>query len=250
MSKKTYVSIILINLILLTPLSAQVHTASNSGKRVVNELLDTIPLFNGVYVGVDAVGMIGNMLGADTKGSEVQVDVNLRNRFFPVVEIGYSSTDSESDGGSHYTSDGSFFRLGMNYKMKFRNRDESHMFVGARYAFSSFKYDIESLVMTDPLWGGVLNPNLSDEIWGGSVPFSVKNQTCTAHWAELVLGVRVQIWENVMMGWSLRYKRRFAVSGNEQAPPDYVPGYGSNGSSTFGGTYSLIYKLPFKSKKK
>jgi len=107
-----------------------------------------------------------------------------------------------------------------------------------------------SSAMTDPLWGGTLNPNISDDIWGGSVPFSIKDQKCTAHWAELILGIRVQIWKDFMMGWSLRYKRRFAVSGNKQAPPDYVPGYGSNGSSTFGGTYSLIYKLPFKSKKK
>ncbi|MFA6872826.1 MAG: DUF6048 family protein [Bacteroidaceae bacterium] len=250
MNKKIFASIILINLLFLTSLSAQMHTASNAGKRVANELLDTIPFFNGVYVGVDAVGVIGNSLGSDTKGSELQVDVNLKNRFFPVIEIGYSSTDSESDGGSHYTSDGSFFRLGMNYKMKFRNRDESHLFVGARYAFSSFKYDIESLSMADPLWGGALNPNLSDDIWGGSVPFSVKNKSCTAHWAELVFGVRAQIWKNFMMGWSLRYKRRFAVSGSKQAPPDNIPGYGSNGTSTFGGTYSLIYKLPFKGKKK
>lgn len=47
--------------------------------------------------------------------------------------------------------------------------------VGLRYAATSFKYDVESLAVSDPEYGGSLgNPNLIDGIWGGSLPLTIK----------------------------------------------------------------------------
>lgn len=259
MSKKTYLySILLCSSLLflcLSPASAQapqqkkiVKNSKKLAERKERErrLADTIPLFNGVYVGIDIYGIGASLFGSDTKSTEVQVDVNLKNRFFPVMEIGFADTESESEHGTYYTSKGPYFRVGLNYKMKYRNTSESHLYVGARYAFSPFKYNVESLTMTDDVWGTPPStPNLGDDIWGGSVPFRIQDESTSAHWAELVFGLRAQVWKNFMMGWSVRLKQRLGVGKGDQSEPAFIPGFGENKTTTLGVTYSLIYKLPF-----
>ncbi len=218
---------------------------TDQAKKKLRQLLpDTIPLFGGIYVGVEGVGLVSSLLGGDTKSAEVHADVNLKNRYFPVVEIGYSQTDAVSDYGTHYKTQAPYFRIGLNYKMKYRNTSESHLFVGARYAFTFFKYDVESLEVYDPLWGEGYNPNLADDYWGGSVSFRVRDESSHSHWMELVGGIRVQIWKRFMAGWSLRYKQRFSVGKGEYSEPAFIPGFGKTRRNTFGITYSLIYKLP------
>lgn len=263
MSKKTWPSPILKVLLLLLPLAlvplpmagqdqAQPKRFTKDSKRLEERrkraaaAADTIPLYGGTYVGMDLYGIGASFFGSDTKSSELQVDVNLKNRFFPVVEIGYAKTEMVSEYGSHYQSRGAYFRVGMNYKIKYKNTSESHIFFGIRYGWSPFKYDVESITIYDGLFGeGPYNPNLSDDIWGGSVPFHEEGMSGSGQWGEVVLGLRAQVWENFLMGWSLRYKRRFGYSGADTAIPAYIPGFGENDTSAIGITYSVIYKLPF-----
>ena len=46
-------------------------------------------------------------------------------------------------------------------------------------------------------------------------------------WFELVVGVKVRIYKNFNMGWSVRMKYKTNASTNEYANPWYVPGYGN-----------------------
>lgn len=218
---------------------------SEEAKRKMRKLAaDTIPFFNGVYLGLDIVGMASSLFGSDTKSVEVQADVNLKNRFFPVLEIGYSQTEAESDYGTYYKTQAPYFRLGLNYKMKYRNTSESHLFLGVRYAFSFFTYDVESIELSDPIWGGSTNPNLEDDIWGGSVAFRLKGESSSAHWMEFLGGIRVQVWKQFLIGWTIRYKQRFSLGKGEFSEPAFIPGFGESKKNQFGVTYSLIYKLP------
>ncbi len=219
-------------------------SSTSNVKKKLQALIDTIPFYGGTYLGVDIAGVLGSMLGGDTKSIEVQADVNLKNRYFPVLEVGYAEIEAESEHGTLYNSKAPYFRLGLNYKAKYRNRSENHIYLGARYAFSIFNYDVESMEMYDPIWGGHLDPNLSDDIWGGSVPFSLKGVSSSAHWLELVVGIRAEIWKDFLMGWSVRYKQRLSVKEGDMSSPAYIPGFGENKKNTFGITYSLIYKLP------
>ena len=47
------------------------------------------PLYNGMSVGLDLWGIGSSVFGGDFLSSEVAVDVNLKNRFFPIAELGY-----------------------------------------------------------------------------------------------------------------------------------------------------------------
>lgn len=61
------------------------------------------------------------------------------------------------------------------------------LLVGLRYGVSSIKYDVDALGVDDPIYGGIVgNPNLDDEIWGGSLPYSHKGMKGSMQWAEFL----------------------------------------------------------------
>lgn len=204
------------------------------------------PLYNGMSVGLDLWGIGSQIFGSDFLSTEIAVDVNLKNRFFPIAEIGYGSTDTWSDKGINYKSNAPYFRIGMDYNALF-NKQHGHMLlVGLRYGVSSFKYDVEALAIDDPIYGGVVgNPNLEDGIWGGSLPYNHRGMKGSMQWAELCVGIRAHVWKEIYMGWALRFKFRMSSSADEYGDPWYVPGFGKYGSNTLGVTYTITYKLPF-----
>ena len=89
--------------------------------------MNVFPLYNGVTVSLYLWGIGSKVLGGDFLSSEVAVDVNLKNRFFPIVELGYGSTDAWNDNGTNYKSNAPYFRIGMNYNAlyKKKKRDEA-----------------------------------------------------------------------------------------------------------------------------
>lgn len=114
----------LISLLLLfcigLPLIAQqqrpVHTPKRDQKKKEVTEIDTIPFYNGTYVGVDLYGIGSKLLGGDFMSSEVSIAVNLKNKFIPTVEFGMGGTDTWSETGIHYKSKAApFFRIGVDY---------------------------------------------------------------------------------------------------------------------------------------
>lgn len=209
--------------------------------------IDTIPLFNGAYIGVDLYGPGSKLLGGDFMSSEVSLAVNLKNKFIPTVEFGMGATDTWNETGIHYKSKAApFFRIGLDYNTMAKKKEKnSYLYAGLRYAFSSFKYDVSTMPADDPIWGDVIgNPSLGDDYWGGSVPFDHKGMKASVQWLEIVVGVKVRIYKNFNMGWSVRMKYKTSASTGEYGDPWYVPGYGKFKSNNMGITYSLIYKLP------
>ena len=74
-------------------------------------VVDTIPFYNGTYVGVDIYGIGSKMLGGDFMSSEVSIGVNLKNKFIPTIEFGMGGTDTWNETGIHYKSKAApFFR--------------------------------------------------------------------------------------------------------------------------------------------
>lgn len=202
---------------------------------------DTIPFYNGTFIGVDLYGLGSKVFGGDYLSSEINVRVNLKKKYAPTAEIGFGQTDTWSDTGIHYKSAAPYFRIGADY-----NVVKDYMYVGLRYGFSSFKYDIISTPLVDPIYGGsVPNPELVDNIWGESVPYHYDKLKSNMQWLELVAGVNVQIYKRLYMGWTLRFKFKTAASISEYGNPWYVPGFGEYDSSNIGITYTLVYKLPF-----
>lgn len=205
------------------------------------------PLLNGLFINADLYGLGAYALGSDFLSSEVSAELDIKNRFFPIVEVGFGSTDTYGERGIHYKSSAPYFKLGMNYNFFFKKQDKFYLYGGFRYAMSSFTYDVRNIPAEDPIWGDEIgNPNLNDPIWGGSLPYDYPGQKATIHWIEFLAGVRVHLYKNFYMGWTLRYKSRLSQSISEYGNPWFVPGFGEYDKSKFGITYTISYKIPIR----
>lgn len=198
------------------------------------DLTDTIPAFQGVNVMTDLVGPGWSVLGGDFFSVEAALEVNLYNRFYPIVEVGYGSTDAiNEDTELHYKTAAPYFRLGANYNVQYKKKRPGYILAGLRVGYTAFKYDIDGPPLTDP-------------VWGGEAPFHFEGIKSHAWWGELLVGVRAQIYKNLHMGWTFRYKIRFSVENSPNAEPWYIPGFGENDNTRFGATYDLVYCIPYK----
>lgn len=230
MRKKTlrYTILLISNFLLfLFPLSAQEQP-------VVEQISAEVKpaLYRGLTLNLDVYELGSYLLGGDFLSTEVGVEANLKNTFFPVIEVGFGKTDATEDTyNMHYKSAAPYARIGLNYNTMAKGNSKSYLYVGTRYGFTAVKYD-------------VYGPPMEDGIWEGSLPFEYYNQKSQAHWLEFLVGIKAHIYKNFQMGWSFRYKFRLSVKENPNTVPWYLPGYGKNRSTVIGLTYNLIYTLP------
>ena len=191
--------------------------------------------YQGTSVGAEVFGLMNKALGSDFKSAEAIVQINLKNRYMPVAEIGYGTTDVTNDKTNiHYKAASPYVRIGMDYNtMHKKPHLPGYIFVGGRIGHTSFAYDVDAPDLQDPIWKGL------------SIPFAHRNVKTNVTWIEIVVGVKTHILKGFHMGWSMRYRSRLNMKENENSAPYYVPGFGKNGKSSFGLTYHLTYHLPF-----
>ena len=210
----------------------------------------TYPLFNGISIGYDVMGLINKAYNKDYLTHEVAIDINLKNRYFPVFEIGYGTTNKWSDLGTHYKSNAPYFRIGADYNFLHKKAHKNILSLGLRYGYSSFSYKIENLPLEDDIWGTQIeNPSINDDIWGGSIHIDKSSLSSSMHWIEFAVGLRTTIYKNLQMAWSVRLKYRISIEESPYGEPWYIPGYGKYDSSRIGLNYSIIYRIPGKKKK-
>lgn len=204
--------------------------STSAQQRTQAQPTDTIPMFRGVAVGVDLLGAGQRWLSSYGQ-YEAQVRVNLKDKYFPVVEMGLGEADAQ-DETTHlnYKTSAPYARAGVDFNILKNKHDLYRLYVGARLAYTSFSYDLTS-------------PGISDPVWGGTAEYQALDQKCSMFWGELSVGVDATIWKWIHLGWSVRYRSRLHQSITDIGKPWYVPGYGRNGSSRIGATFNLIFEL-------
>lgn len=190
-----------------------------------------LAFFQGFTLSADLFGPAQYAM-SDYGSIEGALRLNLKNTYFPIVEIGLSScetTDTNTD--INYSATAPYGRIGCDINFLKNKLQENRLFVGLRYGFSTYQYDYEGPVAQDP-------------IWNGNYKLNITNADATSHWGELVFGVQVKVWRNFHMGWSLRMKKEFSTTSNKSSKPYYIPGFGKTSSGmVWGGTYNLIFDL-------
>ena len=206
-------------------------SASAQGLKQQTERPDTTRFFRGLQVMADVVGPI-QLAVSDYGQYEVALRINFKDKYFPVFELGYGTANHEDDPVTHvaYKTSAPYGKVGMDFNIMKNKHDIYRVYIGARYAFTTFKYDVASPVLTDP-------------VWKDPAAIQLNNVSASYHWAELLFAVDAKIWGPLHLGWSVRYRRRLAHNDGDAGNVWYVPGFGKTGNSRLGGTFNIIINL-------
>lgn len=203
----------------------------------VEEEKEHLVFFQGFTLSVDVYGPIAYLV-SDYGTAEAALRINLKNTYFPIVEMGYGKcSKTDFNTSVSYQVNAPYARMGIDLNLLKDKFQDNRFYFGVRYGISTYKYDIAGPAMTDP-------------VWGGSQSFDFDGIDCTSHWAELLLGTQVKIYKNFHMGWAIRYKRELSSTKSNYAKPSCIPGYGYTTNSTcWGGTFNLMFDLNWGKKK-
>ena len=191
---------------------------------------DTVAFFRGVAVSVDVVGAVQRAV-SDYGQYEAALRISLRDRYFPVFELGYGTADA-SDPSTRlaYKTSAPYGRIGVDFNIARNKHDDYRIYVGARYALTYYKFDVTGSGIKDP-------------VWGDDVHYEARGIKANSHWLEGVFGVDAKIAGPLRLGWSVRYRRHLWGDDGTLGNTWYVPGYGKQGGSRLGGTFNVIFEL-------
>ena len=224
MRKRIRLSISILAVSLLAPCQAGAQQARETASA------DSIRLFEGVSVGMDLLGA-GQRVLSDYGQYEASLRLNLRGRYFPVVELGIGEADADDVTTSvRYKTRAPYGRVGCDFNLLRNKHDIYRAYAGFRYGCTFYKFDVEGEGIKDP-------------VWGDDVPFSVTGVKANYHWIEGVFGVDAKIAGPLRLGWSVRYRSRIAHDDGTLGNTWYVPGYGKKGGARLGGTFNIIFEI-------
>lgn len=216
-------------LIAVTTATAQSRKDATADKKLTAQK-DTVAFFRGVAVSADVVGL-AQLAFSDYGQYEAALRINLKDRYFPVFELGYGTADSDNPTTNlKYKTSAPYWRVGMDFNIAKNKHDAYRVYAGARYAMTYYKFD-------------VVGSGLKDPVWGDDVDYNVKGMKAYYHWMEAVFGVDAKIAGPLRLGWSVRYRRRIVHDDGNIGKTWYVPGYGKQGGSRLGGTFNIIFEI-------
>ncbi len=190
---------------------------------------EKIPLLAGVAVSADLCGLFMKITNSRFANMEAACRLDFKEKYFPIFELGIGDCTREGgDNNNSFSTTAPYFRVGMDYNFN-KKMSGNRFFAGLRYAFTSFDFDFK-------------NPDFVDPYWNVQHPLNISKRSNT-QWMEIVVGIETKIWSIIRFGWKLRYRGRIHQSGTEMGEPWYVPGFGRNGGTAWGGTVDLAFDV-------
>jgi len=211
-------------------------TQANGQVKTLQKDSVKVRFFNGIRLDLDLVPLANTVLSTnETFSYEVALQTDLKHKYFPVVEIGYGGADRISSTNIAYKTNAVFGRVGLDFnimKEKKSVKPTNNLFLaGVRVGFSSFNYDIT-------------NVTIANDYWGENLTLNYENIPATKVWIEFVAGMRVEIFKNVFLGWTVKNKSTSSQDVSGKFTPWYIPGFGKNtGNANWEVNYCVGYKF-------
>lgn len=188
------------------------------------------PLINGWSIGANFGDAIFMAAGQKYGSFDVWADLSLYNWIFPVIEagVGYANSTPQNGNFTYNTSPSFYTKIGLNYNFMYKSDPAYQFFLGFRVGFSSFKYNVENISISNGYWNETQNLNL-------------KGLSASAFYGEILAGLKVKIVGPFSLGWSARFHFKMKVNSKSLSTPWFIPGYGA--TSPFGFSLSAIYSF-------
>ena len=239
--KKRQTYLFIISLIIPSSMVfSQAESELNDSLIIKDKLLN----INKIRLGFDVFKPIKSTSEGDNLNYEIVGDLQITENLYLAAEYGLTDRLIE-DENINFNSNGSYLRFGFDYNM-FKNwvGMDNSIFLGLRYGTSNFSNKIESYNVrnSDAYFSNFVDNNYQ----------TINHSNLTGNWLEIVAGVKVETFNNVYLGFSLRLNKLLSTQKPENFDNLYIPGFNKvTDENTFGSgfNYTLSYSIPLKKKK-
>ena len=239
--KKRQTYLFIISLILPSSMVfSQAESELNDSLTIKDKLLN----INKIRLGFDIFKPIKSSSDGDNLNYEIVGDLQITENLYLAAEYGLTDRLIE-DENINFNSNGSFLRFGFDYNM-FKNwvGMDNAIFLGLRYGSSNFSNKIESYNVrnSDAYFSNFVDNNYQ----------TIDHLNLTGNWLEIVAGVKVETFNNVYLGFSLRLNKLLSTEKPENFDNLFIPGFNKvTDENTFGSgfNYTLTYSIPLNKKK-
>jgi len=206
-------------------------------KKIKPKRTDNFIRMKGIRVGTDITRPFQDLwTKGDRYGYEFSGDMELWPNIFPVFETGLDILKINTSYVNYKTS-GSYSRIGFDYNfLQAENKNDKNIFyAGVRYGFVLAKQQVNSY-MIDSYWGPTTG--------------SFGSQNFFAHWGEMLVGLKSELFHNFYLGWTIRGKINLNQKDLKMPALYFSPGYGrAEKGFNMDFTYSVYYNLPWDFRK-
>lgn len=190
----------------------------------------------GITIGIDVSRFFVQIWNPIRGNYEVSLGGDIGKKFSLNGEAGILTTNFDEET-YHYESGGTYFRFGFQYNiLKRKPNDDNSIFLGLLYGLSLYEHKADQITINDGYWGS----------GSGSIPLT----KLTGNWAEFKGGMRVEVFRNWYLGWSIRLRIYLFGQEDPVMTPYIIPGFGkADKTLTIGMSYSVFFKIPYGKKK-
>lgn len=202
-------------------------------------LTDSIQHFQkyGLRIGLDLSKPVRTFLDDKYQGFEIMADYRISQKLFIAAELGNETKDYIEPNLTAETK-GSYIKAGIDYNAHNNWLGLNNViFSGFRYGFSTFDQELLSY-----------SPFITNQTFPAEIKTDPKKFSgLTGQWAELIFGIKTEIFNNLYLSLNLQLK--FLLS--EDLPDNfdnlYIPGFNrtfdtSEWGAGFG--YGISYLIP------
>ncbi len=197
----------------------------------------------GLRVGGDLNKLVRSFVDDNYKGFEVNADYRITHNLYVAGELGTEEKTTDVEFFDAKTS-GSYFKAGLDYNV-YDNwfGMDNLIFGGLRVGVSSFKQQLNGFTVydTDQYWEPYSNPD------------TVEFNNLSAIWAEIMVGVKVEVLNNLYVGFNAQLKSLISDDQPNNFENIYIPGFNKTYDSSsigVGFSYNISYLIPLYKKDK
>ena len=193
----------------------------------------------GLRLGIDISKPIRSLLQNYNSGIEIVGDYRISKKWYVASELGNEKFTTSEDF-TNSTSKGSYIKIGLNYNSYNNWLDmNNEIFTGFRYGFATFEQTLNNYqINSNPLLPSLTN----------NTPYTENG--LTAHWSEILLGFRAEVYSNIFITFSGSYKIMISLKDPVNFKTHYAPGFNRvyTSNTGFGFNYTISYLIPFRKK--
>lgn len=198
----------------------------------------------GIRIGGDISKLARSFAEDDYSGFEIKADFRLKKHLYIAGEIGFEDKNTITDY-LDITTKGSYLKAGVDFNMYENWLDMDNMvYMGFRLGFSSYSQELNSFTVysTNQYW---LPQYSSSDL--------KEYNNLSAVWAEVILGMKVELFNNLYAGVNVQLKLLASETEIDNFTSVYIPGFNKTYDSNnigVGFGYSISYRIPLYKKDK